>query len=346
MNHYFFPPPLPHLGARGTTETSRAIRSAYVRLAWSSRDPSRLIGYGLACATWPAVLVCAALYNTARSGRRVGRSSGKSLSQQFLEQLQLGIVHTIRPRTYYIFELHDPARFAVAGSYLQRFETKGGLYSALKSRKVPAGRRKCLSDKLRFFERCRALKMATPRVLMALDKGRALALEGDGGDLPPIDLFVKPTHGGGGKGAELWQYADECWVRAGERLDSEAFLERALERSKCHPLIIQEALRPHAAIAGLSVGALPTARIITIVDESGEIEVGGAVFRMSIRWNSAIDNVHAGAIAATIDPRSGRLGQATDIGLGPISGRHDCHHITGAPITGTQLPHWPAAVEL
>src|SRR5512147_1654590 len=115
MNRYFLPPPLPHLSASGTTEASRAIRSAYVRLTWSSSDLPTLIGYSLACAAWPVVALCSAALATLRSGGRVARGGGKSRARQFIEQIWLALVHTIRPRSYYIFELHDPERFAVAG---------------------------------------------------------------------------------------------------------------------------------------------------------------------------------------------------------------------------------------
>ncbi|MEZ5830726.1 MAG: sugar-transfer associated ATP-grasp domain-containing protein [Dongiaceae bacterium] len=346
MNRYFFPPPLPHFSASGTTEASRIIRSAYLKLAWSTSDRRRLIGYALATIAWPIVLVFTAALATARSGQRVARTSGKPRWRQFCEQIWLGMVHTIRPRTYYVFELHDPARFARAGSYLQRFETKGGLYSALKNQSAPRGHRKCLRDKLRLFERCRALKIPTPRVLLALSDGGLLSLEHDGCDLPPADLFIKSRGGGGGKGAELWRHAGEVWTRRRDALDSDALLDRALRRSHGDPVIIQSALRPHPAIAALSVGALPTARIVTIINERDEIEIAGAVFRMSVQPDIVVDNVHAGAIAAAIDANTGRLGLATDIGHGPCSAWHEDHPVTGQPIAGIVLPHWPAAVAL
>jgi hypothetical protein len=67
---------------------------------------------------------------------------------------------------------------------------------------------------------------------------------------------------------------------------------------------------------------------------------------MSINPSSAVDNLHAGGIASIVDLKSGRLGPASDLGVGPNFVWHDRHPLSGKPITGRELPFWKEAMEL
>src|SRR5262249_52269363 len=108
----------------------------------------------------------------------------------------------------------------------------------------------------------------------------------------------------------------------------------------------QPAVINHTELRALSVGALCTVRLLTCRDEHGGHEATNASFRMSINPKSPVDNIHAGGIAAPIDLASGRLGAASDLGLGPKFAWHDAHPLTGAPIAGRILPFWPEAMAL
>jgi hypothetical protein len=59
-----------------------------------------------------------------------------------------------------------------------------------------------------------------------------------------------------------------------------------------------------------------------------------------------VDNIHAGGIAAPIDLATGRMGPASDLGLGPKFAWYDSHPWTHAPIAGRVLPHWQEAMAL
>jgi hypothetical protein len=102
----------------------------------------------------------------------------------------------------------------------------------------------------------------------------------------------------------------------------------------------------HPSIADLTPGALSTVRLLTILNESGEPEAVNAAFRMAVTPSSAVDNFHAGGIAAAVDIATGRLGSATGIGQGGDFSWHDRHPITGGMILGRQLPDWQAAIAL
>jgi hypothetical protein len=111
-------------------------------------------------------------------------------------------------------------------------------------------------------------------------------------------------------------------------------------------LIVQPRLEPHAALADLTAGALPTVRIVTCLDEYGRPEVMVAVFRMSIGANRTVDNMHAGGIAAAVETATGQLGCASDLGMDASLGWFSALPDTGEPIEGRVLPFWDGAKRL
>jgi hypothetical protein len=94
------------------------------------------------------------------------------------------------------------------------------------------------------------------------------------------------------------------------------------------------------------LGALATVRLLSCRNAQGEFEVTNASFRMAANPKSAVDNIHAGGIATPVDLAIGRLGPASDLGLGPKFAWHDTHPVTGAQITGRILPFWPETMAL
>jgi hypothetical protein len=68
---------------------------------------------------------------------------------------------------------------------------------------------------------------------------------------------------------------------------------------------------------------------------------------MPANAGSAVDNFHAGGIAAGIDLGSGMLGPASNLGLfGGSVGWLDRHPLTGGSIEKRVLPHWEETLEL
>jgi hypothetical protein len=161
-------------------------------------------------------------------------------------------------------------------------------------------------------------------------------------------LFVKPTNGRGGTGAERWDRVAPFALEGpgGERLDSQALVQRLVERSRKAPLIVQPRLTTHHALAGVTTGALPTIRVVTCLNERGQPEVIGAVFRMAIGMNVTVDNLHAGGIAAAVALDCGRLSRATNLGTDARLGWVSAHPDTGAPVEGRTLPLWEEVKQL
>jgi hypothetical protein len=323
------------------------LRRAY-RFAWrrwfGPRDFLRIaIGWLL----WPPISVALALREGMRFGGAVVRDGGPGVPRQILQQAWLSLCHRIVPRYYYIFELHRPELRRRAAEYLTRVETKGGIYRALKQR---GDRSKFvrINDKLSFSSFFGRSGLRVAPVFTAFRAGLRVGNVGDGRLPEGRDLFVKKIEGRGGVGAELWLAQPHGRYRNnnGEECTGEDLIGRILAYSKQADYLIQARLVNHPAIVDLTPGALSTVRLLTILNEQGEPEVVNAAFRMAISRTSAVDNFHAGGIAAAVDMATGTLGAATGLGRGGDFRWHETHPLTGGPIRGRRLPHWPDAVAL
>jgi hypothetical protein len=115
-------------------------------------------------------------------------------------------------------------------------------------------------------------------------------------------------------------------------------------------IVIQSVLRNHSDIRELTgTEALQTARIVTWIDEAGDVQTYLAFFKIIVGANLH-DNYNqglSGNLIANIDLATGALGYATGaspdkIGFSIVSN----HPTTGRPISGFCLPHWGEACEL
>jgi putative polysaccharide biosynthesis protein len=317
--------------------TDAVLDSAFAARYWRPADASGWIELIGGIIVSPFALVASCLWYTARNGPTVRSRGGKGLTRQFAEQLRLYFSAGVLAPWYYLFSLDEDGSSERARTFLQRFETKTSLFVLLKKHKGTP-----LNDKARFTQYCAAHGIRCVPVIASLDgKSRPAGL-------PDVDLFVKPNKGRGGRGAERWDRVApfEYAGGAGERLSAAELLDRLETRSRRTPLVVQPRLQPHPGVLGLTAGALPTARIVTCLNEQGEPEVMIAVFRMSIGANRTVDNMHAGGIAAAPDIATGRLSRASDLGMDARLGWFTAHPDTGEQIEGRVLPCWEEAKAL
>jgi hypothetical protein len=341
------PVPPPHLvlwpGHSGGSTIWR-LRRAY-RIAWRRRFGARdyfrtAIGWLL----WPLIATVLAVRATLKLGGPVARNGGPGVLLQIVQQIGLALCYRIVPRYYYIFELHRPELRRRAAEYLTRGETKSGIYRALKQR---GDRSKFvrINDKLSFSSFFGRNGLRVVPVFAAFRAGLRVGNVGDAQLPEDQDLFVKKIEGRGGIGAELWLAQPHGRYRnnRGEECAIEDLVNRVRERSREGDYLIQPRLVNHPDIVDLTPGALSTVRLLTILNEQGEPEAVNAAFRMAVSKASAVDNFHAGGIAAAVDLATGTLGAAT--GLGDLRW-HETHPLTGAQIRGRCLPNWQEAVAL
>ncbi|MBU1377274.1 MAG: hypothetical protein KKE02_17500 [Alphaproteobacteria bacterium] len=212
--------------------------------------------------------------------------------------------------------------------YVRRFED-----AALNKRINPRGWRPdcALADKARFYARCREAGLPHPQTVAVLRQGR-LEIHADPAGRA---LIAKPADGEGGDGL----------VVLGAFADAEE-LEAALPphvRGRPGVTVIQPRIGIHPALRDLALDALPTVRVVTILDEGDAPEVVSATFRFASDPTARVDNMKAGGLIAAVDLTAGTLGVAC---RGYGGGDHEVHPVTGAPVTGRALPDWDAVKAL
>jgi hypothetical protein len=328
----------------GASDTAPAayLHQVYGDHYW--RLPGGLLRGLVGSIIWPLALPFALGLYTARSGFAVRERTGKSIVRQLGEQALIAARHSIAPYWYYMFELHDDERRAVAHLYLQRHETKGPAYSLLQ----PPPETDAMADKVWFARRCRSAGIAAVPVLLVASAGEVTTPDGASPVLPEADLFVKPRRGRGGRNTERWDWAGAGTYRSskGEVVRSAELMRLLSQQSLKRDYIVQPRLTNHPMLADLSNGALATVRVLTCRNELGQFEATDAAFRMAIGTNTVVDNFHAGGIAANVDMATGELGPASDMGLTPKVGWRESHPISGAAIRGRRLPLWDEVIEL
>lgn len=346
MRDTLFPPPrLFSSRNAATAPAARRVHEICNRAVWRSLGFGERIRAAALSLCWPVTAAIVSVPWLRRNAAPVRAMTGKSALRQFREIIGLAMRHQISPRYYYMFEFYLDARMLQAGDYLMRYETKQIAYRLLRPAKQTTGTP--IKNKIAFAGYCRDHDLPALPLVAAFHKGTRVADLGEAA-LPEQDLFVKRVLGKGGVGAERWNWAGNGLYRStrGPELAGQGLLERVAELSKKQSYLIQPALTNHAELLQLSVGALCTVRILTCRDESGGFEATNASFRMSINPKSPVDNIHAGGIATPVDLATGRLGPASDLGLGPKFAWYDVHPLTGAAITGRVLPFWAETMAL
>ena len=221
------------------------LHAAFAHRYWHPEGGTEWAELAAAIVLWPFALLLASAWFTARNGAVIRSRTGKTLRSQLREQLALYFSDGILPPWYYIFSLHDDGARR-APTYIQRFETKTCYFRVLKRRKGSP-----LTDKTRFAEHCATHGIRCVETLMSLDG------TDPGQPLPDRDLFVKPTGGRGGRGAERWdRVAPSTYAGPdGEQLSGDQLLDLLVARSRQTPLIVQPRMQPHADLAKITAGA-------------------------------------------------------------------------------------------
>lgn len=291
---------------------------------------------------WPLLCTASSARYLLRYGPAIRKRTGKGLLRQFLEQLRLGVWHSIPPYSYYEYSLYQQENRRRASSFIHAYE-RGYLATVFMS-----GRdREILDDKSLFQDFCERLSISTPPVLARFESGRMTVVDqGLEDGLPAIDLFTKPTGEALGRGIARWEVMVNGEYRdaEGASFNAEQLIEHLEALSLGKPHLLQPRLRNHPDLDSVSLGGLCTARIITcrLPDEDPTLAL--AVFRMP-RGQAVGDNFARGGIACAIDVDRGEL-LGSAVGAGPLSERFDCHPDTRRPIAGIVLPQWAEAVEL
>jgi hypothetical protein len=311
------------------------LHSAFARRYWHPDGIAEWSELIAGLALWPFGLLAAMAWFTWRNGPAIRARYGKKVREQLSEQLSLYFSDGVLAPWYYIFSLHDEGAQR-APTFIQRFETKSCYFRILKRWKGTP-----LNDKSRFAQFCAEHDLRSVPTLLHLEGERPPAR------LPDEDLFVKPADGRGGRGAERWdRVAPSTFSGPGaDSISGDRLLERLVERSREHALIVQPRLRPHQELLEITAGALPTIRVLTCLNADSEPEVMAAMMRTSFGKNRTVDNLHAGGIGALVDLDSGKLSKSSNLGSDARLGWFSTHPDTGASIEGRVVPLWDEVKE-
>lgn len=330
------------------------IYYAYANYAW--RTPS-LRNYAVLLTVllvWPVIFLGAwARFTLVKSGFKVQKLTGKNVLRQSWEQLCVGLAHSVSPEKYYNFDLYEDVRRKTADELIIRYVFKGGVHSIIAEHQKRTGRtagKRLMNHKLDFDDFCHQRGLKSIGSICGYAPGGVLRwAKGQEPHLPPIDLFIKPTKGKGGRGCERWDWAGEGkWRRfpSGETHDEKGLLAHVKALAHAREFLIQKRAVNHPELRDLCGAALSSMRMMSVVRPDGDVEVLFAVFKISGQGDSVVDNFHAGGNVCKVDMASGELGPATDWGI-KQPGRWLNHHpVTGAPITGRILPLWRETVEV
>jgi len=324
---------------------ARVIGRAYLFHFWRPASAGEWLDIVAAILLWPLAVVTCSLWYTRKNGAAVAKQFGRSRMSQFGDQLRLSTTSGLLPPWYYIFELYRAGDIKRASAYLTRGETKHGAYTLLAKAR---GSSSPLGDKEAFARFCAERQVNSLPVLLSVHDGEQRWATRAAQALPERDLFAKPVHGRGGRGAERWDHAGNGTYTNCENGAATAaeLIEHLRRLSQWQPYLVQERARNHPAMRDLTNGALNTIRMISCLDEHEQPELIGAVLRMAIGGNITVDNVHAGAIAARVNLTEGRLDQATYMGIDATRPWIDRHPDTGAQITDRTLPMWDEVSDL
>jgi len=293
---------------------------------------------------WPVLrqvaLAAHAGYCWALLSAKVARLHDRTPLEQAADIIRLAWREGLDAQTYYMQELYRPDGDKRAADTLTRFETKNGLFTALK-RLAPrrSAERSPLGDKLAFHARCRRHHVATVPVYMSAIRGQLDVLEG--GIADGRDLFIKLRRGKGARGTTLLRYAEEgaYHLPDGRTLPLDAYLAELARASTHADYLVQPRLVNHADIADLATESLLVIRVITCLDAAGTPQATHGMLRVIGKLERSWDD--ATEYAAPIDLRTGRMGAMTGDKLAHALEWHDRHPLTGAPVNGRLLAAWP-----
>ena len=205
-----------------------------------------------------------------------------------------------------------------------------------------------LKDKLAFATFATSRDVPTPRNLAVLhpdivewlDPRRWLTYDealAHGGDL---DGFCKPIGGQHGTGAFRLD------IRDGQaRLDGRTVGAAELRTRVAEPLVLQERVEQHEALARLHPSSLNTIRLVTVLPDGASQAVPFSAMLRVGRGGSVVDNLSARGFAVMVDINARTLrGAGVDIASG--GERFEAHPDTGVVVDGYPIPFLGEGIEM
>jgi Sugar-transfer associated ATP-grasp len=337
-------PPLSFANATEVGNNARRLFHEAKLMGGPRHPPTRAIRYPAA----RAIMAMAAVIGLAAyAGTNLKRAVQIPVYRQMLDMTRLWFDRGIDPPSYYALELWRKERAQDTKSYLTRYETKNGLFSKLNRRLAKPYAGNEMADKLLFSSICRANNIAQAATLLHVNDGKLTFHCHD--DALDCDLFAKPRNGMGAVNTHAFRCIGKGQhvLPHGEVVSRDGLKAYLITKSKAGPMIVQQWLRNHAALADFADQSLLTLRVITCLDESGEPEACLAMLRLLSKLEPAWKyKVSDDEYASPVDMATGILGSMTGDSLRTSHSRFIHHPVTKAVIPGRPMPLWQETLEL
>ena len=290
-----------------------------------------------------AFVLSVAGYLAFTAGRAVKNATGKPLTAQFFEMTKLWFGQMVDPPSYYAQELFRPKNMGNLSQFLTRFETKNGILRSLNELTPSPYVTDEMSDKALFAKCCAANRVPHVQTLAIVKQDQTVW------NVDPkcinFDLFCKHQKGKGAIGAEAFRYVgpDQFRNKDGVVCSLLEITSHLRANPQGKSVLIQRWLRNHESISDLARDSLITFRVITCLNEYGEIEVTDAMLRILVdlepTWRPAVRDDE---FATPIDLATGKLGLLTGDDMRTCCVRYRNHPVTNAKVDGRVIEHWPA----
>lgn len=149
-------------------------------------------------------------------------------------------------------------------------------------------------------------------------------------------VVVKDPESTAGKGVRIFDISNNDGDFFIKDIKIETYVEEHFKENSY--LYFEDFIQQHHAISDISPTGVNTIRMITLINDSGKVEIIGSVFRISV--NCKIDNYSAGNLAAEINRETGVVITGGIRKRSSCDRYHDFHPVTGVPILGFTIPFW------
>ncbi len=143
-------------------------------------------------------------------------------------------------------------------------------------------------------------------------------------------FLVKPVRGSHGLGIRV------------EEVPVSSDLEDLYKKLQAEEVLLEELIVQHQELAAFNPSSVNTVRVVTLIDEEGQVQFMTANLRLG-RGDFYADNFHHDGIAALLDTGSGQvISPAVDKKLKSYS----LHPLSGKQISGFTVPCWAEVLAL
>jgi hypothetical protein len=338
----YCPVMLPWFPAARATSGAGALHRLASSFHWRGQwSPVTALCVGVGAVRWPFQFAVDAARAFSRYAEGVERAHGLSRWQQLKGLVRLGVGSNVPPLYFYRFRLFDPANASRGAEYIHADEMDV-LYPTLA---VDLPSDQPLRHKEAFYEHATRHGLPVVPPVATFADGEVLEWhDGPRGELPRVDLVLKPVDMACGRGFERWEWDETAgrWCRQGQALDNAEFMARCRLASRGHRHILQRRITNHRGLAALAGHGLSTIRVVTFRRPEGETGVLMACLRMPTGLLQ-VDNFEAGGIAAPIDLQTGVMGRA--VAKDPRRGPFAAHPDSGARIEGVAVPLFRESID-